>query len=178
MTISGAIVIASIIMVSCGQNNNKQKELELKERELALKEKEFYLDSLQKTSSNKTSTAKSTQTENKINNNTPQTVQNNLETDENIFIGKWEEDREGSMRTKIAKKGSGYYVESSWESDAIESGKFQLIDGSLVGKTSNQFYPNNYTKVSFKLSFDKKSLMYNSGGAGTTLHKVNKFSYE
>lgn len=30
-------------MVSCGQNSNKQKELELKERELALKEKEFAL---------------------------------------------------------------------------------------------------------------------------------------
>lgn len=31
------------MMVSCGQNSNKQKELELKERELALKEKELAL---------------------------------------------------------------------------------------------------------------------------------------
>lgn len=43
MTFLAAIVIASFIMVSCGQNSNKQKELELKERELALKEKEFAL---------------------------------------------------------------------------------------------------------------------------------------
>ena len=38
--ILGAIIIASFILVSCGQNSNKQKELELKEKELALKEKD------------------------------------------------------------------------------------------------------------------------------------------
>lgn len=43
ITILGAIIIASFILVSCGQNSNKQKELELKERELALKEKELAL---------------------------------------------------------------------------------------------------------------------------------------
>ena len=31
----------SLFVMSCGQNDTKQKELELKERELALKEKEF-----------------------------------------------------------------------------------------------------------------------------------------
>lgn len=39
----GTIIIASLIMVSCGQNSNKQKELELRERELILKEKELAL---------------------------------------------------------------------------------------------------------------------------------------
>lgn len=34
---------ASLFMMSCGQTDTKQKELELKERELALKEKEFEL---------------------------------------------------------------------------------------------------------------------------------------
>ena len=43
ITIFGAIIFASFILASCGQNDNKQKELELKERELALKEKEFAL---------------------------------------------------------------------------------------------------------------------------------------
>jgi len=43
MTFLGATLIASFFMVSCGQNINKQKELELKERELALKEKELAL---------------------------------------------------------------------------------------------------------------------------------------
>ena len=33
----------STLIISCGHNNNKEKELELKERELALKEKEFAL---------------------------------------------------------------------------------------------------------------------------------------
>ena len=41
--ILGAMLIASTILFSCGQNSNKQKELELKERELALKEKELAL---------------------------------------------------------------------------------------------------------------------------------------
>lgn len=41
------LLIISIFIMSCGQNENKQKELELKERELALKEKELYLDSIQ-----------------------------------------------------------------------------------------------------------------------------------
>lgn len=43
MTYLGATIIASFILVSCGQNNDKQKELELKERELALKERELAL---------------------------------------------------------------------------------------------------------------------------------------
>ena len=43
LTFLGATIIASFIMVSCSQNSNKQKELELKERELALKEKELSL---------------------------------------------------------------------------------------------------------------------------------------
>ncbi|MBL0202357.1 MAG: hypothetical protein IPP81_20030 [Chitinophagaceae bacterium] len=35
------LLTISLFIVSCGQNETKQKELELKERELALKEKEF-----------------------------------------------------------------------------------------------------------------------------------------
>lgn len=41
ITFLGAIIIASFIVISCGQNNNKQKELELREREIAIKEKEL-----------------------------------------------------------------------------------------------------------------------------------------
>lgn len=37
------ILTISLFIMSCGQNETKQKELELKERELALKEKEFAL---------------------------------------------------------------------------------------------------------------------------------------
>ena len=44
------ILTLSICILSCGQSDTKQKELELKERELALKEKEFALK--QKDSSN------------------------------------------------------------------------------------------------------------------------------
>jgi hypothetical protein len=37
------VLALSFIVAACGQNDNKQKELELKERELALKEKELAL---------------------------------------------------------------------------------------------------------------------------------------
>lgn len=57
MTIFGAIIFASFIMVSCGQNSNKQKELELKERELALKEKELALKEKDTTEVNNKATA-------------------------------------------------------------------------------------------------------------------------
>lgn len=43
MTFLGATLLAFFILVSCGQNNNKQKEIELKEKELALKERELAL---------------------------------------------------------------------------------------------------------------------------------------
>ena len=60
ITILGAVVIASILFVGCGQNSNKQKELELKERELALKEKEFALDSIRNTKATVPNSAKET----------------------------------------------------------------------------------------------------------------------
>ncbi len=37
------ILVTSLLLISCTQNDTKQKELELKERELVLKEKEFEL---------------------------------------------------------------------------------------------------------------------------------------
>ena len=55
ITILGAIIIASFIMSSCGQNSTKQKELELKEKELALKEKQLALDSVRNSNSVRTS---------------------------------------------------------------------------------------------------------------------------
>lgn len=41
--ILGATIIISFILPSCGSNDSKQKELELKEKELALREKELEL---------------------------------------------------------------------------------------------------------------------------------------
>ena len=43
VTFLGATIIASFILVGCGQNNNKQKEFELKERELLIRERELAL---------------------------------------------------------------------------------------------------------------------------------------
>lgn len=52
----------SIIIISCGQTDNKQKELELKEKELALKEKGIYLDSVEKSKKAETPTSNSVAT--------------------------------------------------------------------------------------------------------------------
>jgi len=43
MRLFSFILIISLLVLSCSQNDTKQKELELKERELVLKEKEFEL---------------------------------------------------------------------------------------------------------------------------------------
>ena len=54
ITIVGVVIFASFLLTSCGQNNLKQKELELKERELALKEKELDLKVVQKSNTSYT----------------------------------------------------------------------------------------------------------------------------
>lgn len=43
LTICGAIVFFTLVLIGCGQDSSKQKELELKEKELQLKEKELQL---------------------------------------------------------------------------------------------------------------------------------------
>jgi len=50
-----SILFCVIMLLSCGQNDNKQKELELKEKELTIREKEldFRKDSLSTTSTQK-----------------------------------------------------------------------------------------------------------------------------
>ncbi|MBL0202361.1 MAG: hypothetical protein IPP81_20050 [Chitinophagaceae bacterium] len=53
------LLTISLFAMSCGQTDNKQKELELKERELALKEKELGLRDSQTKSINGDSTIKS-----------------------------------------------------------------------------------------------------------------------
>ncbi len=53
------ILTVSIFFISCGQNENKQKELELKEKELALKQRELDLKEKESnTQSQKDNTAK------------------------------------------------------------------------------------------------------------------------
>lgn len=101
----------------------------------------------------------------------------NTGTNSDYFSGKWED---SGCHVKIRKQGTDYYIEYNFEADAINSGKFQLANSSLFGKTANQFYPNNFTNEIFELSSDKKELMfsYNDGRNKLVLHKVNKFSYE
>ena len=76
------LLFAIMTLLSCGQNDTKQKELELKERELALKEKELQ----QKADSLKTHNNISGQTESKDNTNI--SIQEDLQNQPD-YLSKW-----------------------------------------------------------------------------------------
>lgn len=136
--ISGAIVIFSIVHIGCGQDSNKQKELELKEKELALKEKELAL---------KEKGISTTRPTEAPNNSTPNSkAKNNEETPNSNgekFLGLWKYDNNGFI--KITKDNSGKFKfqdgrnyennnESSisWQTDEDVYAKF--LNGKLEGK--------------------------------------------
>lgn len=66
------ILFITISLLSCGQNDTKQKELELKERELALKEKELELkDKVSNTSMTDTANSKEVSSQIEVDQNVP-----------------------------------------------------------------------------------------------------------
>jgi hypothetical protein len=76
------LLVVVVTLYSCGQNDTKQKELELKERELALKEKELELkDKEVKTDSNSISS----QPTNKVNSNTITSGTYSVKPDKSYF---------------------------------------------------------------------------------------------
>jgi hypothetical protein len=98
----------------------------------------------------------------------------NISSNENILVGKWT-DADGLTHVTINKNGTNYLIEYDFSADAKNTGNFVLNYGVLQGKTSNQFYPNNFTNDVFTLSNDKKMLNMNGN---IILHKVERFSYE
>ncbi len=134
------ILTLGIFFLSCGQNENKQKELELKERELALKEKEFALK--QKDSSNIQNQAKPVTT-------TPATDNSTItasHSDFKVFLEDFKkailsDDKESVFQmTKIPfldNNNDGYY-------NAYHEESFRLK--SATSKTKEEFL-KNYTKI-------------------------------
>jgi hypothetical protein len=94
------ILTISLFLISCGQTDTKQKELELKERELALKEKELNQQQKIVSTTNQTIT-KAIQSEN-------EKLQENKESEKeavNKYLGNWVS---GSKHLTITKFGKSY----------------------------------------------------------------------
>lgn len=84
------ILAISSLLISCGTNRNKQKELELKEKELALKEKELHLDSIQKSIKAETSTSNKVAPTSQTSKEVVKTSKQSENTgDKDKFIGKF-----------------------------------------------------------------------------------------
>jgi hypothetical protein len=150
MTFLGATIIASILMVSCGQNSNKQKELELKERELALKEKELALRE-------KDSTNLKTVTQ-EVLKNEPVKETKKLPTDTKIMTMTFEEYSEGDYPHLIFKDiSSSEEYDFRFLSDNNLNGVSILLDDNdaAFGLKANP----KYLKKTFIIETKKKTVL-------------------
>ena len=141
--ILGATIIASFIMVSCGQDSNKQKELELKERELALKEKD--------------SSNLKTITQETLKNDTVQETKK-LPSDTKILTMIFEEYSEGDYPHLIFKDiSSGIEYDFRFLADNNLNGVSILLDDNdaAFGLKSNP----KYLKKTFIVETKKKSVL-------------------
>ena len=150
MTILGATIIASFIMVGCGQNSNKQKELELKERELALKEKELTLKE-KDTSNLKTVTQETVK-------NKPVQETKKMPSDTKILTMTFEDYSEGDYPHLIFKDiSSGVEYDFRFLSDNNLNGVSILLDDNdaAFGLKANP----KYLKKTFIVETKKKSVL-------------------
>lgn len=122
--------VAFATLLACGQNETKQKELELKEKELALKEKELALDSAMKAntakSTNPTDTKKETQQEK------PKVITNSTGNEEfDIFFTDFKNAAASKNKSQITQMMSfpfnwnavwqdqNTFLNTSYETDAV-----------------------------------------------------------
>jgi hypothetical protein len=148
--ILGATIIASFIMVGCGQDSNKQKELELKERELALNEKKLALK--EKDSSNL-----KTITQETLKNDTVQETKK-LPSDTKILTMIFEEYSEGDYPHLIFKDiSSGIEYDFRFLADNNLNGVSILLDDNdaAFGLKANP----KYLKKTFIVETKKKSVL-------------------
>lgn len=150
MTILGAIIIASLFLVSCGQNSSKQKELELREREVALKEKELVLK--EKTISGSESlNQKITQDSNNIVQTSNDNKVNKEQTGDNSgekFLGIWKYNKSKNevVFIKISKEGNGRFnlQENNNYDNKIQWGNKVFSTNSEYLKISNRCLSGEY----------------------------------
>ena len=142
------IFILSIItlLLSCGQNDTKQKELELKEREIAVREKELALkqrDSLNKQNAKITESQISNDTKTEVNSNKEKTKEEKWE----IFWTDFKNSFNAKDKAKIAAltskefdcsncSGSDIYA---WLNEIafFNNGNFNTIKKMLNGRVKN-----------------------------------------
>ena len=162
----GAIIFVSVILASCGQNDNKQKELELKERELALKEKEFALKQKDSTVHQTTSSTKAVE----------QISVNDAGQD---FLGEWkykdEFKTDAFLKITKDKKGKFNIQKGHKNGDKINWGNMdfsigtginlKFSSGKLVGKYRNWegSAPDAYSDISIAIKLTSSgSLLFKS----------------
>jgi hypothetical protein len=158
MTVLGVTIIASFIIISCGQNSNKQKELELKEREL--KEKEISLK--EKDTTNLKAVVQDT-----LKNETVQETKK-LPSDTKVLTMTFEDYEEGDFPHLIFKDiSTGEDYDFMFLSDNNLNGISILLedDNAAFGLKANP----KYLKKSFIVETKKKLVeQYDLEGGGGT----------
>jgi hypothetical protein len=151
------LLTISLFIMSCGQNNTKQKELELKERELALKEKELQLKE-KDTPATVPSTPTSTVSQNVPLNITYQTQEISPNVDMQYFKGKnlifyYDEKTKGKIiidnviypLTSEKRTDKGNYVNYTYTGNNITikavNGKFEDIGEDEERDVYNAKFP-------------------------------------
>ena len=84
------LLTISLFIISCGQTDTKQKELELKERELAIKEKELEIDSIKHSVSAEANSKTSSIADSKPSITVNTTTESEKNTDRSRFIGTYQ----------------------------------------------------------------------------------------
>ncbi|MBL0202359.1 MAG: hypothetical protein IPP81_20040 [Chitinophagaceae bacterium] len=179
------LLIAVATLFSCGQNDTKQKELELKEKELELRQKELNIK--------ESEIKKGDSILSNSHNNPQENLKSIDQTTSNIgenFIGIWQfKDNFGEDAfLKISKtstsifnvqKGHKPRNSTSWGNLDYSIGKgveLKLMNGKLIGKyrewggsAADSYYD---VKITLELS-PNKTLMYKSEPENFTATKVN-----
>ena len=137
MTILGATIIASFMMVSCGQNSNKQKELELKEKELSLKEKELALKE-KEISATDSLVKKTTKVP------SPQNTNDKANTDDKLVVNSQNMDNEGFGQITFLKndKMLFYFVQKTQKGKIEINGTKYTLNNCTNGENSYKLTGN------------------------------------
>lgn len=139
LSVLSVTIIVTLLIVSCGQSNTKQKELELKEKELALKEKELALQ--EKGMANSDSNNKKTQSNSnevtKQSNQSPQneTQKSNFTNDDFIGCWYWGDEKEGFAILNVKPNGILNIHRLDLDMD-VEAG-YKITDNKIIFTKNN-----------------------------------------
>ena len=129
--------IASLFISSCGQYNNKQKELELKEKELSLKEKELALKE-KEISATDSLVKKTTKVP------SPQNTNDKANTDDKLVVNSQNMDNEGFGQITFLKndKMLFYFVQKTQKGKIEINGTKYTLNNCTNGENSYKLTGN------------------------------------